>query len=73
MNNQNYPQGYWTSVFEQATRLTRLGLAESAEAAYYMARRTIDHHLGSPLIGPFPNEPKGALTPLYQEELALAS
>lgn len=39
---QDYPAGYWNSVFVQAVTLMEKGQADSAEAAYWLARRDID-------------------------------
>jgi len=45
MANQHYPQGYWSAVFEQAVSLLNVGTADSAEAAYWQARKNVDRAL----------------------------
>jgi|GEM_PF-4429385 hypothetical protein len=48
MANKNYPQGYWSAVFEQAVSLLNIGIADSAESAYWLARKDMDRALGAP-------------------------
>jgi hypothetical protein len=51
MKNQ-FPKGYWSAVFEQASLLLSHKAAASAEAAYWHARREVDHAFASGLSSP---------------------
>ncbi len=66
MANKHYPQGYWSAVFEQAVRLLNVGIADSAESAYWLARKDMDRALDSPAG---PNAGQG--TRRGQKQLAL--
>jgi hypothetical protein len=66
MANKHYPQGYWSAVFEQAVRLLNVGIADSAESAYWLARKDMDRSLSSPAS---PSASRGCRR--GQEQLAL--
>ena len=44
------PQGYWTSVFEQAKVMLNNHWAVTPEDAFWMARRKVDQNLGEGLF-----------------------
>jgi len=73
MANKRYPEGYWSAVFEQAVSLMNMGLASTADAAYWTARRNIDEALHGSSPDPQPPAALRLRPIVIQEELALAS